>query len=123
MPLAQISIDPTQLADVIKAATSHSWEAGALVVFMALVISFLVWLVKHVLASASTREDRMAKRIDLLEAWQREVMATTLNQTREALDHNTEALNRLQASMDERERTCQEIQVKMAEHVTRLGSR
>jgi Zn-dependent protease with chaperone function len=109
--LAQIAPGAEQA--IQAAAESGRWEAVALVVVMLAIAGMMVWLVKlwitqaskreaDTLAQAILREERLGKRIDMLEDYIR----TTL---KEATDNASKAMLTLNVSMSENTRVVSEL--------------
>jgi hypothetical protein len=67
--LAQPGID-----EAIKKASDSGYEAILVVVVMASFMLGMTWIVRTWFTQAYTREERMARRIDTLEQWQRETL-------------------------------------------------
>lgn len=58
----------TEAVEVLNDAASHSWEAALLASLVLGGFGFLGWMLKKVMSDSQSRENRMAARIDLLEA-------------------------------------------------------
>ena len=82
MILAQI---PGADQAINAAVEQGSWEAVVLVVIMLSCVGFLVYIVRTIMTQAMAREERLAKRIDILEDYIR----TSLMQ---AMKENTQAM-------------------------------
>jgi hypothetical protein len=95
-------MDPNGAVDAVQKAAGQSWEAAMLAVIIVSSLGFLVWLVKQWLAEAGKREDRMSRRIDILEEFQRTQLTNLAVQCREAVDRNVAAFDRLVATLADR---------------------
>ena len=81
--------DPKQVLDT---ATRHGWEATLIAFCVLSAYCGLVWLIRTWLKDAINREERMAKRIDSLEEFQRTTMADSISGMKLALIQLAETL-------------------------------
>lgn len=84
------------------AKSSGHYESILVVIFFVTVLGFLVWLIRQWLGDAMKREERMAKRIDELEAFIRLEMKALALECREALDRNSAAVTALTTALHDR---------------------
>lgn len=88
MLLAQLD----QASELMKVSANRGWEASMLAFFFIFVVALLGWLIHSMRNDSHDREERMAKRLDGLEDFQRSTLL-------EALQDNSKALHELTATL------------------------
>ena len=86
--------DIHHMENIIQNASKSGWEAMAVAFVLCSALAFLVWLVRTWLMEAARREDRMAKRIDALEDFQRNTLTETIKANSLAVQELTQMLKR-----------------------------
>jgi len=89
---------PPGTEEAIKAATTRGWEAAMVAVIMIAFMIAFSWIAK----TWFIREERMAKRIDVLEDFIRTELKELAVSCRASLDANTQALSNLMAVFHQR---------------------
>ena len=95
-------IDPVGATSTLEKALAHSWEAGLVVLVVVAIGGLFVWLMRQQLSNSEKREERMAKRIDVLEDFQRKELSLMLDHCRSSLDANSAAMEKLNTTLSAR---------------------
>jgi len=88
--------------EVIRTAAAHGWEAGLLALVMIGSFAFLAWLIKSWMVAGTTREERMANRLDVLEDFQRTELKMLVVQCTKTFNDHKGAVDRLTDILQER---------------------
>ena len=95
-------MDPTQVAEIIKAAATRGWEAMLIAALMVSVVGFLAWLIRYWLQDARKREDELRAALAGQDGFTRGKLVELITQNRDALDRNSTVVSTLMDTLEKR---------------------